>query len=543
MRIKAPSLFFIAISVIFLFGLFLRVIQLQNTPPGFNADEAALGYNAYSILQTGKDEWGQSFPLTFKSFSDYKPGLYVYLDIPFVFLFGLNEFAVRLPSILLGSFSIILIYLLSKQLFKKELIGLSSAFLLAISPWHLQFSRGAWETNVATFFMLLGIFSFVKGLGKSGWLYVTALSFAAAMYTYQSQRLIIPVLAILLGFFYWKKLLVKKNIGPTIFAFLILIPFIFILTSQTGLARFQGVSIFSDVGPINRLNQIRGEEDNQNSFQAKFFHNKFLEYSYNFLDHYSDHFTFSFLFLNGDPLGRNKVPNMGQLYLFEIVTLLSGIYFIFKNKFSNIKIIFLWLVIAPMASALTYQTPHALRAENMVMPLNLISGVGLGILLEKIWQLRKFFKYICLAFLFLVVTFFMSNYMHNYYVHLPKEYALEWEYGFSKMVPYVLANQDKYQRVVITDRYDQAYILMLFYSKYNPGKFQQIKKQIGDNKFGFTTITAFDKYEFRPIAKEEIDSSKEILFVGTKDEINQDKIPLEVINFPNGTPVFKIVGT
>src|SRR3990167_6642454 len=148
--------------VIFLLGFILRVIFLDVVPPGFNADEAALGYNAYSLIKTGKDEWGASFPLVFKSFSDYKPGLYVYLAIPFVALFGLNELSVRLPSILLGSFSIILIYFLAKELFKKETAAQASAFLLSISPWHLHFSRGAWEANVATFFILLGVYAFVK---------------------------------------------------------------------------------------------------------------------------------------------------------------------------------------------------------------------------------------------------------------------------------------------------------------------------------------------------------------------------------------------
>src|SRR3989344_1300457 len=113
--------------VILILAFIVRIVFLDISPPGFNADEAALGYNAYSLITTGKDEWGQTFPLVFKSFSDYKPGLYVYLAIPFVWLLGLNELAVRLPSVLLGSFSIILIYLLAKELFRKETVALASA--------------------------------------------------------------------------------------------------------------------------------------------------------------------------------------------------------------------------------------------------------------------------------------------------------------------------------------------------------------------------------------------------------------------------------
>src|SRR5256885_940381 len=78
-------------------GLLLRVVWLSSFPAGFNADEAAIGYNAYSLLQTGKDDYGTPFPLAFKSFGDFKPGLYFYFVWPFVAIFGLNELAVRLP--------------------------------------------------------------------------------------------------------------------------------------------------------------------------------------------------------------------------------------------------------------------------------------------------------------------------------------------------------------------------------------------------------------------------------------------------------------
>ncbi|MFA5932965.1 MAG: glycosyltransferase family 39 protein [Microgenomates group bacterium] len=541
MRIKTPSIYVFIISVIFLLGLLLRVVSLQNFPPGFNADEAALGYNAYSIIQTGKDEWGQTLPLVFKSFSDYKPGLYVYLDIPFVYLFGLNELAVRLPSIILGSFSIILIYLLSKLLFKKEVVALSTAFLLAISPWHLHFSRGAWEANVATFFMLLGVFSFLKSFTNRRFLWVSALAFIASMYVYQSTRLVTPALLLLIGLFHWKRLLIKKNILIITASFILLLPLILILPTTAGLARLKGVSIFSDPGPINRANEERGQHQDPDSISAKFFHNYFFTYSKSYFKHYTDHMSPDFLFISGGSLKRNEEPNMGQMYRFEIITLLLGLYFLFRNKFKDSEIIILWFIVAPIASSLTFQTPDAHRSHNMVIPLILVSGSGLGFLIEKIWQIKKIFRSIFLILLFFIISFFVVDYMDNYYVHLPKEYALEWEYGFSQMVPYVLENQNKYQKIVITDRYDQPYILLLFYSKYDPTKYQRMIKKEGDNKFGFTTVTNFDKYEFRPVSQEEVLNDRNTLFVGTGEEIKQGNV-LKTINFPNGSPAFKITG-
>lgn len=528
---------------IFLLGFILRVILLDISPPGFNADEAALGYNAYSILKTGKDEWGTSFPFVFRSFSDYKPGLYVYLALPFVAVLGLTEFAVRLPSILLGAFSIVLIYLLAKELFRKEVAAKASAFLLSISPWHIHFTRGAWEANVATFFILLAVYAFVKALKNHWFLWISSASFIAAMYTYQSPRVVVPVLVLLLIFFYSRKLLIKKNILVAVLAVILLLPLAFLLISTVGLARFQGISIFSDMGPLNRVNEERGQHQDYSSFGSRFFHNKLEVYAGNFAGHYLDHFNPNFLFVYGDSLKRNKIPDIGQMHIFEIVTFFGGLYFLIRNKYPHAKVVFLWLMVAPLAAALTYQTPHALRAHNMVIPLALISGLGLGILREYLFCLARPLKYFTLGTLVLVVGISFVGFLDRYYIHLPKQYALEWEYGFSQVIPIVVANQDKYQKIIITDRYDQPYILFLFYSKYDPATYQHQTKQIGDNKFGFTTISSFDKYEFRPIGKEEISQSKDTLFVGTVQEIDESVDLLKVINFPNGTPAFKIVGT
>src|SRR5258708_3222526 len=148
---------------IFILAFFLRTVNLQNSPPGFTWDEASLGYNAYSILKTGRDEWGVFLPTIFKSFGDYKPGAYVYLTIPFVAIFGLNETAVRLPSIIVGSLIPILALLIIMQLLDRngKKIGLIVALLLCLSPWALQYSRGAWEANLAFFETLLPMYFFL----------------------------------------------------------------------------------------------------------------------------------------------------------------------------------------------------------------------------------------------------------------------------------------------------------------------------------------------------------------------------------------------
>src|SRR3989338_5274337 len=125
----------------------LRFYQLGANTPSLDWDEVAHGYNAYSILKTARDEYGYKFPLSFRSFDDYKPPIYTYLVVPSVAIFGLNDFAVRFPSALLGVLTVIFTYLMVLKLFKNKNIALLSSLFLAISPWHLQFSRVAFETN------------------------------------------------------------------------------------------------------------------------------------------------------------------------------------------------------------------------------------------------------------------------------------------------------------------------------------------------------------------------------------------------------------
>src|SRR3989344_2523195 len=105
-------------SLILFIAVFLRFYQLSNIPPSLNWDEVSIGYNAYSIFKTAKDEWGNFLPLSFRAFGDYKLPFYIYLDIPFVFLFGLNELAVRLPSVLSGIGVVILTFFILKELTK-----------------------------------------------------------------------------------------------------------------------------------------------------------------------------------------------------------------------------------------------------------------------------------------------------------------------------------------------------------------------------------------------------------------------------------------
>src|SRR3989344_4323054 len=192
----------ILLGIIIFIAILLRFWQLGNVPPSPDWDEASLGYNAYSIMQTGRDEYGKFLPVILRSFDDYKPGLYAYLIIPFIKLFDLNTMTVRLPSAIFGVLAIIGTYFLVKELFKKSHlspqdsasnIALLASLLLAISPWHLQFSRIAFEAQVGLSLNIFSILFFIKGLKRGIYFVLSVILATLSIYVYQSEKVYLPI--------------------------------------------------------------------------------------------------------------------------------------------------------------------------------------------------------------------------------------------------------------------------------------------------------------------------------------------------------------
>jgi len=523
----------------------LRFWQIDMYPAGFNADEASYGYNAYSLILTGKDEHGESWPIHLKSFADYKPAGTAYLAIPFIKLFGLREISVRLPSILAGVASVLIIFLLAQELFSSSYLSLLTSFLLAISPWHIHFSRGAWETNLGTTFMLLGIWLFFKGLKNPGYYPLSIISLTFSMYTYHTPRVVIPLLGIFLIIFYRK--LVFKNLKWIMIAgvvgIVLMTPFVLSFFGPAVSARFSGVSVFSDVGPVWRVNRLRGEHLDMTSFPAQILHNKPIIYALEIAENWLAHFDGTFLFVMGDGIKRSNSPDMGEMYLFDFFFVLAGIYYFMKFRPKNYLFISFWLLIAPIAASLTFQSPNALRAHNMVIPLVMISSYGFYQLIS--WARTKLPKplilYTIYSILILVVSWNTTYFLHQYFVHYPKTYPEAWEFGIKDLVDFLLPIRNNYEKVYVTEKYDQPYIIFLFYMKYPPEKFQKEVVLTPRDKFGFSTVRDLDNFHFENINWEEfIERGEENLLVcGTDKEIPDQAKIIKEIEFRNGEPAFQ----
>ena len=486
----------IFLFLIILFGFVIRVYSLSNVPNGFHADEAAFGYNAYSILQTGKDEYGKSFPIVLKSFGDYKGALYAYSDVPFIATLGLNPFAVRLPSVIFSTFSIFLLFILVDKLTKNKKIALISSFLLAISPWDITISRVTGDVILGVFFCLL-LSIFLTKLYENNslkWLFFSILSGLMAMLSYAPFRFYVVILSFIFLLFSVNKVknkfIFNKKIALVILSFIALGIFYSLVGS---IERFNQLSIFSN--PQTKLvmeEQIR-EDKLTPVFITRAFHNKIINYGRTILFNAQQYFTLDFLALNGGYPQRERIPGVGLFYLWEIPFLLIGIYLILKTKNKRGLIFIFWWILLLIPVFLTFdEIPNVHRTLIILPAICVIIALGINETLNyKILNKSKIYKSVVLIFLVLVI-YESSYFLHQYYVHQEKHQSWYRGEAYKELIPQIEKYYTNYKKIVITKSNGSPYIYILFLGKYDPAKYQ---KEGSPRDLDYK---GFDKYYFVP---------------------------------------------
>ena len=526
----------IVLVIIILLASTLRLYKLGSNPPALYWDEASLGYNAYSILKTGHDEHGKFMPLTnFAAFGDYKPPGYIYATVPALAIFGLNEFAIRFPSAFFGILTVLTTYLISKRIFKNEIVSLLSALFLAISPWHLQFSRGAFEANLGLFFSTLGIYFFLMfEKEKPLMLLASILSFIAAMYTFTGQRLFVPFILLILFIQFKKRILENLKIvaiSLILGAFIFWPLFKFATGTIEGRLRFDEVTIFKDLKPIEESTKYRQRENF--SAISGIIHNRRIFYAREYLIHYFDAFNPAFLFTRGDANPRLSIQEVGELYYIDLPLILIGIYFLFKTKQKYRLLLIGWLLVSPLGPATARETPHALRMIHILPTFQLIAAFGL----YNIYQVVKF-KRTLIAFTVFLLTLNFVYYLHMYYLHWPKEYSGQWQYGYKQAVMAVAPHFDKYEDIVVTKALGRPYIYFLLYTNYDPEKYQQTA-QVTRDQFYFLDVEGFDKYYFVG-SIDSFPKKGKTLYVTQPESAPKDSRELKIILDTSGKPVLRI---
>lgn len=529
------------LGLIIILALALRMFDLGKIPNGFYSDEAAYGYNAYSILQTGKDEYGNFLPLAFKSFGDYKTPLYIYFLVPFVGLFGLNEVSIRLGSVVLGIGSVMLLYILVKKIFKNNSLALLSALFTSVSPFALQFNRMAHENNLVVFLVLAGLVFFIQMLSNSNYVFLSAAAFILSIYTYHDARVFVPLFALILAIIYRNQLFnfKRKLIIAVIFSIVLLVPFLNLLRSDAFWSRPRFTAISSDLGTSLRINEERGEDIKISYFSPTLFHNKPISYGLNFIDNYMKHFSFDFLFLSGDPVKIYSTVGNGPLYIVTAPFILLGLYFLFAKKLSHKWLIFSWLFIPPVASALTRFVPSASRILSIMPVVSILTSIGLFFSLPK--KPKPVFRKIFSAVFVCLIALNITYYLHYYYINTPIKYAKEWHYGMREVLSEVEKLQSGYSTVWFSKN-AWGYIYPLFFLKYPPARYQPQAKLSALNEFGFGWVAGFDKYIFADIPDKNHRSSG-TLYIGNAGDFPDLKKPLYSVYYPDGQAAFYLTDT
>jgi len=367
----------------------------------------------------------------------------IYSTIPFVFLFGLTEFSVRLASVFYGVLAIIAVYFLGQSA-KNHRLGLAAALFLAISPWHIHFSRIAFEITPFVFFATLGGFYWLKHWvnKKELNLFLSIFCFVLALYSYFPGRIFIPLLAIFLIISkakeFWKDK--PKLMRASLFGIVLVAPMIIHVFFGPGLSRWE---------------QVKGQQ--QLSQTAKT---------------YLNHYSFPFLFGKGDidlpgqSITRHSIKGIGELYLFQLPLLIIGLFVLGKTRKENRFLFLSWLILYPVGTIATNAfSPQATRSIIGVIPFQIISAFGLATLIKFTHRLKNSLRLLGYFIIFLTIglSFFHFLSLYGQYPQYSSNYR-GWQWGFRPIISFLKSKENEYDQLLITHRFNRGEELLEFYS-------------------------------------------------------------------------------
>lgn len=503
--------------IISLLSLFLNTFKKKDAPPSFNADEAAFGYNAYSIAETGKDEYGTPLPVRLKSFGDYKMPLYSYLSVPFVKVFGLSENSVRLLNTLLAFLMPFAMFALVKEFFDDDKKALLAALLVDLSWGLLSISRQAHEAYLSVFLTILTLLFFVR-LSKKITNSNTALfliSILLMLFSYQSSRIFVGVFFVITIFYF-----LKKKGGKQLVTSLILIILLFGITDIVYRPKRLGNLFFTNTpGFTMKINELRYEGG------SRVIYNKLSVGKKEFINSYAKYFSPQFLFIEGDENPRFGFVDMGPITAFEYLFLFIGIYFLFKKKEKYRNLLLIFLFISPVSGALSWAGTSLTRSLFFFIPILTLVSYGV------IELYRVVPKKYSLLFLFAVVAIQGSLLFYTwdfYFNHFPKRATVirGWQSGYRDLASFVKDNYENYDRFYITKKNGQPYIFLLFYLKYPPEKYQRQAQLSSPDEYGFGQVEQFDKFIFSTNADK---NARKSVLIGYPEDfagmnVNESKI-------------------
>lgn len=535
----------IILVLIILLNLFLRVYGLNKSPASVNFDEAALGYNAYSILKTGRDEYGNFLPISLRSFNDYKPALYAYLSIPFIAVMGLDAASTRMVSALAGTVSLVFLYFFIREFVENRWLRLFIFLVISLEPWRLHFSRTAFESNLSMCFFIAGAWFLYKyrdwknekNITRKFLLISTLMSLSA--YSYHGARLAIPMLLGMwaidpLKIFFEKKVSKyfvwvwkKKLFGfvPLIMFIVLVLPVFLANQSSLLLTRFRQENVFSRYSPYTPRELITSENAWQNWQNHPIYY--FLGIMSGHVLSYISPVNLTQRVYHWVRGGVQYIPEFSMLgwletvfFVFGFVVLVSGVTTSFKYRY-----VVYWIIAGAAPAALTWNWFHPLRSLNLFPALEIIVVLGFVYLFElgkKI--LPTLVRKIIFTGLGLILVLSLLFVVCNEYGYAVWSNHGEYQPGgFKEGMPILKSIQGNYDKVIIDSPHAQSYIFFLFYQSFDPKviqKYADVRPAPGiEGSLNFN----FDKYVFEKYDWPQQRDFKKTIF-WTSSEVKEEEI-------------------
>ncbi len=577
-----------SLGLVLLMAILLRFYELGTVPVGLNRDEASIGYTAYSLLTTGRDEYGRFFPLSLESFGDWKLPLYVFATIPAVKLFSLTEFAVRFVSATSGVLSVILLFFLARKIYPedkyRDILALISAALFAFLPWSVFFSRAAYEANFALALFLGAVLSFYDSDRHRVLLVLSALLMAATLFSYHASHVFIPAFLVIF-LFLQRKNLPRGWLSLTTGLVFIVLWALSLLTTLTGadVVKISGIGLLSDRAQLNKIIDLpRSQPHGILEPLVPLLHNRLVYMLQQSANNYLNFFSPQFLVEGGGTNIQHNLPDRGNLNYLDYFLLLAGILGLLNSRLSNKWILLSWLLLAPLPATITRDAPHFSRSIFAAGVIPLISAYGLLFIYRILRNLSRVLSLAGLAFLGGAYIYGNLLFVDAYFVHFPQtspeiwnygpleaaQRAGAWNYGLREAVKSAISRQKEFDMVVVPHPDRSPYIFFLFYQSFPPALYWQEAVRYPATSEGFVHVRSFANYYFPgSIAWGKIYDasrfleapSKRLLLIDwdedlppgfIKGDLQRSYKPAEVrprmkvwqtISYPDNTPAFRLI--
>jgi 4-amino-4-deoxy-L-arabinose transferase-like glycosyltransferase len=437
-------------------GIFVRIYNFPNIPPNLNHDEAAAGYEAFSLLKTGMDKWGEPFPVYFVAWGSGQNVLYSYLSIPFIHFFGLNSGSTRAINLLTGILNIVILYFLIKDKESNKKALLASLFL-AISPWGIMSSRWGLESNLLPFCILLGIFCLNQAL-KPKYKFLIPISLIPLSLSVYAYTLALPVaslIVIIFSIFYFKQISRNKILWflAYLLAFLFISPFlIFVIQNNIINQKLDFLANFPISIPLLPTNRF--SQTSQDGFAYMIASNIYF-----FVAGMPDFLSWN--------TNQTFLPLSFVIFPFSLVGLIELIKRYKRDKVLN------WFLLWFLASlSLFLIVPlNQNRGNSFFIPMIVFATFGFFKVLEefKTETFKNFFGIVFLGWFLAYSLIFNFDYQLVYSKRVTYDFQYEIDVAMQKAEEITPKNQ----KIYLTTEVSINYIYPLFYKKIDPVDFRQ----------------------------------------------------------------------